>query len=257
MARHFGTLCGILLLGVLSPAQDPGNIRLDDPETEIADLRDEHTLQRLLYGSPTLQSLSEEQADEMLSAARRRVDRQNARIERFEQLITQGVVARARIAPLLEELESRRNALELAESRANLFRELLAAIHREQALDEPSDEEEEPGTRPVLAERFQGRGSFDPAHFSAIARAFERQFGRPIPVSAFGDTPLHRSLGFDHRDRVDVALDPDQPEGLWLRRFLTRQQIPFYAFRGAASGRSTGAHIHIGPPSGRLQALIR
>ena len=81
-------------------------------------------------------------------------------------------------------------------------------------------------------------------------QAFMRQFGKLLPVSAIGETALHRSLGFDHRGRVDVALHPDDPEGLWLRGYLMEQGIPFYAFRGSLQGKATGAHIHIGPASG-------
>ena len=37
------------------------------------------------------------------------------------------------------------------------------------------------------------------------------KFARPLPISAEGETAVHRSLGFDHRGRVDVAVMPDQP----------------------------------------------
>jgi hypothetical protein len=67
-----------------------------------------------------------------------------------------------------------------------------------------------------------------------------------------GQTAVHRALGFDHRGRVDVALNPDQPEGVWLRRYLTENRIPFFAFRHAVAGKATGAHIHLGPMSTRL-----
>jgi hypothetical protein len=63
---------------------------------------------------------------------------------------------------------------------------------------------------------------------------------------------VHRSLGFDHRDRVDVALNPDQTEGRWLMSLLDRLSVPYIAFRHAVAGRATGAHIHIGLPSPRL-----
>jgi hypothetical protein len=79
--------------------------------------------------------------------------------------------------------------------------------------------------------------------------AFEKHFGKPLPVSALGETAVHRALGFDHRGRVDVALHPDLPEGIWLREFLRENHIPFFAFRQAVPGRATGAHIHIGPMS--------
>jgi hypothetical protein len=49
-----------------------------------------------------------------------------------------------------------------------------------------------------------------------------------------------------------VALDPDQPEGVWLRRYLETLRIPYFAFRGFLTGRATGPHIHIGPPSERI-----
>jgi hypothetical protein len=82
--------------------------------------------------------------------------------------------------------------------------------------------------------------------------AFARHFGKPLPVSAIGETAVHRALGFDHRGRVDVAIYPDLPEGIWLREYLTENRIPYFAFRQAVPGKATGAHIHIGPMSTRL-----
>jgi len=87
-----------------------------------------------------------------------------------------------------------------------------------------------------------------------VETAFEREFGKPLPVSAMGETAVHRALGFDHRGRVDVALNPDAPEGAWLRAYLTVNHIPFFAFRQAVPGKATGAHIHIGPMSARLDS---
>jgi hypothetical protein len=68
-----------------------------------------------------------------------------------------------------------------------------------------------------------------------------------------GDTAVHRALGFDHRGRVDLAINPDQPEGVWLREYLTANKIPFFAFRQAVPGKATGAHIHLGPMSTHLK----
>ena len=85
--------------------------------------------------------------------------------------------------------------------------------------------------------------------FASIDRAFETRFAHPLPVSAMGETEVHRSLGFDHRNRIDVALQPELPEGLWLRNYLTAHNIPFFAFKSAVAHKATGAHIHIGPPS--------
>ena len=53
---------------------------------------------------------------------------------------------------------------------------------------------------------------------------------------------------------MDVAISPDQSEGVWLRAYLESNEIPYFAFRSAVPGKATGAHIHIGPGSTRLRA---
>jgi hypothetical protein len=103
-------------------------------------------------------------------------------------------------------------------------------------------------------EHFDGRATFDEARdLRPIMEAFEAQFERPLPISADGETDVHRALGFDHRGRIDIALHPNAPEGIWLRRYLRSRNIPYYAFTSAVAGKSTAAHIHIGPGSTPLQ----
>jgi hypothetical protein len=90
------------------------------------------------------------------------------------------------------------------------------------------------------------------SEFRRVEAAFYSRFSKTLPVSAMGETAVHRAMGFDHRDRVDVAIHPDLPEGLWLRQFLMQNQIPYFAFRQAVPGKATGPHIHIGPISSRI-----
>ena len=59
-------------------------------------------------------------------------------------------------------------------------------------------------------------------------------------------------MGFDHRGRIDVAVDPNESAGVWLRRYLRARQIPYFAFSRAIPGKATAAHIHIGAGSTRL-----
>jgi hypothetical protein len=59
-------------------------------------------------------------------------------------------------------------------------------------------------------------------------------------------------MGFDHREAVDVGVDPDSVEGRGLMEYLRKTDIPFIAFRGKIPGMSTGAHIHVGRPSPRV-----
>jgi hypothetical protein len=100
--------------------------------------------------------------------------------------------------------------------------------------------------------RYNGPARFGLEALPRVEKYFLDVFGRPLPVSARGQTSLHNRMGLDHRQAVDVALHPDSAEGRGLMAYLRRQGIPFIGLRGAMSGASTGAHIHIGQPSARL-----
>jgi hypothetical protein len=100
--------------------------------------------------------------------------------------------------------------------------------------------------------RFDGNVAFKLADLPAIEKDFKARFHQDLPVSALGQTMLHQSMGLDHRNRVDVALNPDQPEGLWLRSYLENRHLSYLAFRCAVTGAATAPHIHIGTGSTRL-----
>jgi hypothetical protein len=87
-----------------------------------------------------------------------------------------------------------------------------------------------------------------------LRQFFAARFGRSLPVSAFGQTPLHDRMGFDHKDALDVAVHPDSPEGRTLMDYLRAARIPFIASWGAVPGSASGAHIHVGQPSPRVSA---
>ena len=135
------------------------------------------------------------------------------------------------------------------------FRAKLVEDLSEQALAEGGDADE---IGPVLRigriiERYDGAGVFREVDFLRINTAYMRQFGRSLPVSAKGDTALHRSLGFDHRGRVDIALNPDQRGRRVAPVFMQKSKLPYYAFRAAVRGKATAPHIHMGPPSTRYR----
>jgi hypothetical protein len=71
-------------------------------------------------------------------------------------------------------------------------------------------------------------------------------------VSAFGQTPVHDRLGFNHQNALDVALHPDTAEGQAVMTWLRGQGVSYLAFRHAVAGGATGAHVHVGEPSTRL-----
>jgi hypothetical protein len=100
--------------------------------------------------------------------------------------------------------------------------------------------------------RFNGGFKWSLREAPGIERYFARTFGRRLPVTAMGQSDTHNRLGFDHHDSMDVALHPDSAEGRAFIDHLRKAGIPFIAFRNAVPGASTGPHIHVGRPSGRL-----
>jgi hypothetical protein len=100
--------------------------------------------------------------------------------------------------------------------------------------------------------RFNGGFKWSLREAPRIERYFSQTFGRRLPVTALGQSETHNRLRFDHRESMDVAVHPDSVEGKALIAHLRKAGIPFMAFRRAIAGTSTGPHIHIGKPSGRL-----
>jgi hypothetical protein len=222
-------------------------MQLDRAEASLADAEDAAFLRRTVYGT----DLSEGQTEDMLAAANRRVERRKGTVEETRKLIESGVASQLALTPVLEDLDAARKEYDLAESRARFVRQMAEEARAEEALEASLNQS--PEDAPVLADRYDGDGIFSLGTLSHVEADFARQFGKALPVSAMGDTAVHRSLGFDHRGRVDVAVHPDQPEGHWLLEYLVKNHIPYFAFRHAVPGKATGAHIHIGPMSTRFK----
>jgi hypothetical protein len=101
--------------------------------------------------------------------------------------------------------------------------------------------------------RFNGTGSWAlAADAPRLEQFFRARFGRTLPISAYGQTPLHDRMGFDHRTALDLAVHPDSTEGRAVMEHLRVQGIPFIAAWGAIPGSTSGAHIHVGNPSPRI-----
>lgn len=101
--------------------------------------------------------------------------------------------------------------------------------------------------------RFNGPGRWSlTVDTQRLREFFLGRFGRILPISAFGQTPLHDRMGFDHRNALDVAVHPDSPEGRSLMEHLREEGIPFIAAWGPIPGSTSGAHIHVGQPSPRV-----
>jgi hypothetical protein len=213
--------------------------KIADAQLNLDDALDEEVLERTLYGH--IEETEEQQAADMLRSAQSRVDRQQTKVTRINDLIAKDLASPVDRVDLERELSNREDALQQATVRAALLREVVGMAHAEQA------------RLPGLAEeKTSGDHLIEPKELKALTLAFEKQFSEPFPISAKGMTAVHRALGLDHTGRVDVAVNPDSPEGIWLREYLDQKGIPYYAFRVAMAGKATAPHIHIGPGSTRL-----
>ena len=259
-----GRLCKSLLLLALGcaaslPAADPivAKNELDRvqalvkagalPRNALAKARDDlekaesqKTIRKTLLNT----DLTTAQIPEMLRAVAAVRDAARAKLDDALRLVQEGALPVNQLKQLREDTEFAEKQYDLAHERARIVKELAAMARAEQRFKELEEEE--------LAYYSEGSVTFWERDLPSIDAIFFQQFGVGLPVSAQGATEVHRSMGFDHRDRVDVAVHPDDEEGFFLISLLETWGIPYIAFRSAVPGQSTGAHVHIGPRSERV-----
>lgn len=191
----------------------------------------------------------------LLELQRQDEARAAALVEKRKQLLELGLIAQREVAAAEQEL---------AATRAKTIETLKQIDQAEQLIAEVEAAEELTKQPPVVPRtvyttklliRYAGTSRWSLSDFGTVDIFFRLKFGRPLPVSAFGQTETHNHLGFDHREALDVAVHPDSEEGRELINFLRGRGISFIAIRGAIVGSATGAHIHIGSPSKRM--LVR
>jgi hypothetical protein len=192
-----------------------------------------------------------ESLEPLLALQATAVERAAADVERRRALHAQGLIAHADVEAAQRALAQRADAAERTRQAIREAETLVTEAEAARALaalppPAPGGTDE----LPTLI-RHRGPGRWSLAAVPALERFFSARFGQPLPVSAYGQTPVHERLGFDHRNALDVAVHPDSHEGRALLDHLRAQGIPFLAFRGARAGVATGAHVHVGDPSPR------
>jgi hypothetical protein len=175
--------------------------------------------------------------------------------EQRRELLERGIISR-------KEFEEKETAVARAAEKVEETRRAIVAA--EQAMAEATSARALAGLPPLGPGgyehvagliRYNGRTTWSLRPDTArLQEFFAARFNRPLPVSAFGQTPLHDRMGFDHQNALDVALHPDSAEGRALMEHLRTAGIPFIASWGAVAGMASGAHIHVGQPSPRIAA---
>jgi len=224
-------------------------MRLRAANEDLQNALDMSILRANLFGKDLLP----EQADQMVTIAQKMVLRKQRSMIEMQQLVSSGVISRAEAEASGADFDRAQTELHLAETRARLIQQMAESLRIQKMIASyETQAESHPDWAGKVYTKYDGNGIFRRDDLSKIEFAFTTKFAKPLPISADGETALHRSLGFDHRGRVDVAVSPDQPEGLWLMKYLQTNRIPYLAFRMAVPGMATGAHIHIGTSSTKL-----
>lgn len=191
-----------------------------------------------------------EQLQRSMTLQEEKIRAQNADYEAKKELFDKNLISGS-------ELENSERVLANTRLETERIREWIAEDDRALSLVEEAAEEDSQAHSKAALIRYEGTSSWTLNGLGKITKSFREKFGRPLPISAMGQSDTHDRLGLDHRGCVDVALRPDSPEGRHLMAYLRRTGVPFIAFRGKLSSVSTGAHIHIGPPSPRLSEIKR
>ena len=227
-------------------------IRLRKAQDDVQDALDGSLLKKSLYSNDLLP----EQAEQLIYVAQRMVIRRQRALLDMQQLVGAGIISRAEAESSGIDLTHAQQELDWAENRARLIQEMAAAVKLQKEIASlESQAESHPEWNGSVFTKYEGSGAFTPFDLKNLETAYVTRFSKPLPISANGETALHRSMGFDHRGRVDVAVYPETTEGLWLQSYLKSKRIPYFAFRAAVPHQATGAHIHVGPGSTKLSSL--
>ena len=239
-------LCGLLLAGAALPASGaPGT----PPAPTLPELRSNVARSR----AEQLRAARDykESLEKLLVFREQDLQRAVAQAERTRELVERGIVARSDLETSERVVSAARARLDQTWSEATVAATLIAKVLADEEIgSRPLPPGGEQSTATLV--RFQGRRPWALSLTQTVQDFFARTFGRALPVSAYGQTPVHDKLGFDHRNAIDVAVHPDTAEGRALMDWLRKSGLSFMAFRGAVSGAATGAHIHVGEPSQRL-----
>jgi hypothetical protein len=192
--------------------------------------------------------------EHLLTVRENELQRALEQAERTRDLAERGIIARRDVETSERAVADARTRIDQTWNEALVAASLIAKVL---AYDELAfGRRLAPGGEQVTEHlmRYQGRRPWTLSFTASLEDFFRKAFGRVLPVSAYGQTPMHDRLGFDHRHAVDLAIHPDTAEGRTVMDWLRRAGLSFIAFRGAKAGSATGAHIHVGEPSQRLAA---
>jgi hypothetical protein len=186
--------------------------------------------------------------------------RAEAQLAKVKELLAQGLVTRSELETAEDAAARMREKVAEAQAQLKSADMAVAEALVEAEVEEPT-RKLSPSSVPRAVNtlvrttayiRYGGAGAWSLADAAGIKQFFIGRFGRALPIGAFGQSALHNRWGYDHRNAMDIGVNPGSNEGQALLGYLRANGIPFTAFHFAVSGIATGPHIHIGLPSHRI-----
>lgn len=219
------------------------------PKDELATLRDEYV---------RLTGDYKKGLGDLLPYQEREVKRAEEKLGKLRELQKDGLVSQRDIAAAEQTLaDARAKIAETQQQIKAADAQIANALVEEKAVEQEAKAPPPPRGKMIRTTayiRYSGAGSFSLSSGAGRVMSFYTQtFKRQLPISAFGQTAVHNQLGFDHRNAMDVALNPNSAEGQALVNYLRANGIPFFAFFMAIPGSATGPHIHVGMPSHKIR----
>jgi hypothetical protein len=224
-----------------------------EPQSELARLREE-----------LVQSTKEYKAslEQLVALYEKEVKKADERVTKTKELYAEGLVSKRELEREEEVAASARAKVKSVEGQlknadVQIAETLVEAEAEEVAAKTLAQAKSAPRARGGVIQttayiRYGGARAWSLGEAGAVMQFFTRSFGRQLPVSSFGQSPVHDRWGYDHHNAMDVGVSPDSAEGRALMEYLRSSGIPFTAFRFAIPGTATGPHIHVGRPSHKV-----
>ena len=216
------------------------------PKNQLAETRSELISATEAYKSS---------AQEVVKFQEQEVANATAKAEQLRKLVADGLIARNELTAVEQEIAAAQSRLDATKKQIADSDNLIVQIQQAEKTEKALAKAQAAQSRRLIQRvsmRYYGMAGWALSNISSVQAFFSSNFGRPLPISTMGQSSTHNAMGWDHRNSADVGVHPDSAEGRALIAFLQSKGIPFLAFRGAIAGVSTGPHIHIGYPSGRL-----
>jgi hypothetical protein len=198
--------------------------------------------------------------EQLLTLYERDSKRAEERLTMVRELLAQELVTRGELKTAEDAAALTREKVADAQAQLKSADMAIAQVLVEAEAEEstrklrPSSVPRAPNTlvRTTAYIRYTGAGGWSLSGAAGIKQFFIRRFGRALPIGAFGQSALHDRWGYDHRNAMDVGVNPASNEGQALIEYLRANGVPFTAFHFAVPGVATGPHIHVGLPSHRI-----